>query len=81
MASQDDTERLERLIASNEAAANAMNRLAQVLERKERKVSSKKAPRVRPAVRPPKAATVSAQDADRATACARAALARLGLKG
>lgn len=37
----EDAERIERLIAAQEAAANAMNRLAQVLEDK-RKRSTKR---------------------------------------
>lgn len=45
-----DDERLERLIAANEAAANAINRLVQLLERKEsrrrtRNTTVRKAPR------------------------------------
>lgn len=76
-ANDNDADRMERLIAANEAAANAMNRLAQVLERKEHK--AQKAPRIRPAAKRPRA-SVSAEDAARAEAIATAQLARLGVK-
>lgn len=69
----DEAERLERLIASNEAAANAINRLVQVLERKEEK-GRVKAARVR---RVPDAVPVT----DRARAAAQRALARLRSEG
>lgn len=42
----DDAERIERLIAAQEAAANAMNRLVQVLEDK-RKRRETRAPKQR----------------------------------
>jgi hypothetical protein len=42
-----DAERLERLIASNEHAANALNRLAQALEKSEAKRGKIKGPRAR----------------------------------
>lgn len=44
-----DTERLERLIAALETAANAIMRLVQALERK-KKPAEVRAPRARPAV-------------------------------
>lgn len=74
-----DAKRIERLIASNEVMANAINRLVQVLERKERKASSR-SPRVRQPVKAP-SGSISAEEAAAAKAGARAALARLGIKG
>jgi hypothetical protein len=72
-ARDDEVERLERLIASNEAAANAMNRLVQVLERREEK-GRVKAARVR---RVPDAVPVT----DRARIAAQQALARIKARG
>lgn len=66
-----DDERIERLITSQEVMANAINRLVQVLDRKQRRQA---APRARRAVKRPAVIT------DRAEATARAALARLGIK-
>lgn len=67
----DEAERLERLIASNEHAANALNRLAQVLEKREQKRTATKATRVR---RTPRRKVVVT---DQAEAAAKAALARI----
>jgi hypothetical protein len=69
-----ELERLERLIASNEAAANAINRLVQVLERREEK-GRIKASRVRRTVERPAVVT------DKAQTAARHALARLKARG
>lgn len=75
MAEKDaNADRLERLIASQEVMANAINRLVQVLERKERKQATRKTPVARKAVKRP--AVVS----ERAVSIARAQLARLGIK-
>lgn len=65
----DDDDRIERLIASNEAQANAINRLVQVLERQEAKKRIK-ATRVR---RAPRAVEVT----ERAQVGATNALARV----
>lgn len=66
-----DAERLERLIASNEAQANAITRLVQVLERKEQRRVAVKAGRVR---REP---TRTVQMTERAERVAKQALARI----
>jgi uncharacterized protein YdgA (DUF945 family) len=70
----DEAERMERLIAANEAAANAMNRLVQLLEKRE----EKKAPaaRVRRVHERPATAVVT----DRVEALAKQALARRGTR-
>ena len=71
----DEAERMERLIAANEAAANAMNRLAQILEKREeeRKTPAAKVRRVheRPA---------TAVVTDRVEAMAKRALAKRGAR-
>lgn len=66
---QLDADRLERLIASNEATANEIRRLVQVLERKEQK-------RVTKAARARRAPTRKVVVSERAEALAKAALAR-----
>lgn len=73
MAADNDTDRLERLIASNEAAANAINRLVQVLERKEQ-------PRIR-AKRARREVTRTAELTPRAQEAADRAIARLKARG
>lgn len=69
-ARDEEADRIERLIASNEHTANALQRLVQLLERKEQK-RAVKAPRVRSV--PTRKAAVS----DRAEAAAKAAVARI----
>lgn len=65
-----DADRIERLIAANEHAANALNRLAQALERREQKRATRKAPRAR------RVPTRKVVVTERAEALADAALAR-----
>lgn len=69
-----NAERIERLIASNEASTNAINRLAQVLERRETKKTTIKVARVRRAV------TRTTVVSDRVEAVAKQALARIRSK-
>lgn len=68
-------DRVDRLIASHEVMANAINRLVQVLERKERKKATPRAARAR------RTSTRTADVTPRAEAMAKAALARVGVKG
>lgn len=70
----DEAERMERLIAANEAAANAMNRLAQILEKRE----EKKAPAGK--VRRVHERLPTAVITDRVEAMAKRALAKRGAR-
>ncbi len=69
-ARDEDAERMERLIASNEATANELRRLVQLLQHREQKRSTK-------AVRARRAPVRKVVVSDRAEAVAKAALASI----